>query len=345
MSLLMAMAGARRGGAEKFFVTLARAFREAGVPVRAAIRGWPERLAALEAAGVPAAGLPFRGRLDPLTPWLLERALQGSGADTLLTFMNRASAAAPRGRAIHVGRLGNPYNLKYYRRCDALVAITPPLAEHARAGGWPAERVRVIPNFHVPRPAPAVDRARHDTPNDVPLVLGLGRLHPSKGFDVLIRALAQLPRAWLWLVGEGPMEAALRRAAAEAGIAGRIRFLGWREDVEAVLGAADVMAMPSRHEGLGTVILEAWAAGRPVVAARSLGPAALIEHGRTGLLVPVDDADALAAALHSVLGSPDLTEVLRSGGLEQLQGHYTQERVITQYQSFFEDMGRLGKRR
>jgi glycosyltransferase involved in cell wall biosynthesis len=86
----------------------------------------------------------------------------------------------------------------------------------------------------------------------------MGRLHADKGFDVLLRAIALLPRGHVYLAGAGPEEAALRALAAELGITARVSFLGWRRDIGALLAAADIFICSSRHEPLGNIVLEAW---------------------------------------------------------------------------------------
>ena len=134
------------------------------------------------------------------------------------------------------------------------------------------------------------------------MLLALSRLHEKKGLDVLLRALAELPGCVAWIAGDGPLEADLKALAARLGVADRVRFLGWRSDRGALLKAADICVLPSRWEPFGTVMLEAWAAGTPLVAAASQGPSALIEDGGNGLLVPVDDAPALAAAIRRLDG-------------------------------------------
>ena len=80
---------------------------------------------------------------------------------------------------------------------------------------------------------PPLRRADFDTPDDVPLILALGRLHPVKGFDVLLRALVDVPNAYLWLAGEGPLKDGLQRQMRELGLESRVRFLGWRTDASA----------------------------------------------------------------------------------------------------------------
>src|SRR5690606_28632923 len=139
------------------------------------------------------------------------------------------------------------------------------------------------------------------TPEDAPLLLTLGRLHPSKAQDVALAALARLPGAFLWIAGAGPLEAALKAQAHALGVHERVRFLGWRDDPSALYAAADICLFPSRYEPLGNVVIQAWAHGLPVIAAASQGPAALIAEGEDGLLVPIDDADALAAATRRLI--------------------------------------------
>jgi glycosyltransferase involved in cell wall biosynthesis len=169
----------------------------------------------------------------------------------------------------------------------------------------------------------------------VPLLLALGRLHPNKAFDVLLRALADLPDAVLWLGGDGPERAALAALAGTLGVTERVRFLGWRQDTAPLYAAADVVVVPSRHEPLGNVVLEGWARRRPVVAAASAGPAALIADGISGRLVPVDDASALSSALAQLLADPAAAARLAVGGEAAWQAGYTEAAVRDRYLEFF----------
>ena len=166
----------------------------------------------------------------------------------------------------------------------------------------PSERAHYVPTFPTIDDGPPVDRAALATPADATVLLALSRLHEKKGLDILLRALAELPGCVAWIAGDGPLEADLKALAAKLGVADRVRFLGWRSDRGALLRAADICVLPSRYEPFGTVMLEAWATGVPLVAAASQGPTALIADGGNGLLVPVDDAPALAAAIRRLHG-------------------------------------------
>jgi glycosyltransferase involved in cell wall biosynthesis len=192
-----------------------------------------------------------------------------------------------------------------------------------------------IANFADEPPVTAVARAELDTPPAVPLLLAAGRLHTNKGFDVLLRALQQLPQAWLWLAGSGPEAQALQRLARELGVAARVRWLGWRGDVTALMRSADVFVCPSRHEGLGSIVLESWAHDCPLVATRSQGPAELIRHEHDGLLADIDDSAGLARAIATLLDSAGLRQQLAQAGRQRYQREFSRARISADYREFF----------
>lgn len=332
--LMQFMAGQAHGGAEAFFERLAIALNRAGVAQRLVIRRDAARAARLRAADCDVIEAPFGGRLDLRTRPALRSAIGAYAPQVVLSWMSRAASACPAGDFIHVGRLGGYYDLKYYRTCDHLVANTQDIADYIRRGGWPAERVHYLPNFAARREAAPVARASLGTPDGVRVALALGRLHRSKGFDVLLGALKLLPRFHLWLAGEGEERAALEGRAAELGVAGRVKFLGWRDDVPALLAACDMLVCSSRHEPLGNVVLEAWAAGVPVVATASEGPRALIRDGETGLLVPVEDEKALGAALACLGDETALRKRIAAQGHAAWAAEFAEARVVALYRDF-----------
>jgi glycosyltransferase involved in cell wall biosynthesis len=335
MRLLQAMAGAPHGGAEAFFVRLAIALQRAGEEQRVLIRRDADRAALLRRGGVATEELPFGGFFDRATGRGFRRAVAAFRPHVVLTWMSRATRLCPRGDFVHVARLGGYYDLKYYRRCDHLIANTQDIANYMRRQGWPAERTHYLPNFVTPETVPALPRSAFATPEDAPLALALGRLHPNKAFDVLLDALAELPRLHLWLAGEGEQRAALEQQAARLGLGGRLRFLGWRDDVAALLATVDFLVCPSRHEPLGNVIIEAWAADVPVVATASEGPAALVADGASGLLVPVGDAAALARAMARLMTDKALRARLAAGGRAAHRAAFGETRVVGLYRDFF----------
>jgi len=340
MSVLHLLGTAGDGGAETYFVDLVTALRRAGVGEAAAIRRHAGREAALRAAGVPVKVLPFGGPIDIVTRTAAAGFARLQDAKLLLAWMNRAARHTPKGPWARIGRLGGYYNLKYYKGFDELVANTEDIAEWIVGQGWPAGRVRCIPNFAAaPADGVPVDRASLDTPAGVPLLLGMGRLHDAKAHDISLQALTELPDAYLWIAGVGPQEAKLKAMAQALGVQHRVRFLGWRTDPSALYRAADICVFPSRYEPLGNVVIQAWAHGLPVVAADSQGPRALIEDERDGLLIPVDDAGALIAAVRQLLAEPDLAAQFVQRGLGRVAAEFSEAAVVAQWKTLFADYG------
>jgi len=333
--LYQTMAGARHGGAEAFFERLVSAMAKpewsGAVAQRVAIRRDARRAGILRAAGVDFTEFGFGGALDVLTPWQLRRDIRSFGPDVVLAWMNRAAAKTPPGDYLRVGRIGGYYDVKYYRGFDHLICNAPGLVDHMTAQGWPAERTHYLPNFVHARRGRPVERGANGTPEDAPLLLALGRLHRNKAYDVLLRALANVPDAWLWIAGTGPEEAALRQLSEELGVAGRVRFLGWRDDTADLLASADILVCPSRVEGLGNVVIEGWAHGLPVVAAKSEGPVHLIRDGETGLLAEIEDADGLAAHLNAVISDPAVATALTGAGHAEYKARFSEVIVVRHY--------------
>lgn len=336
VSLVQSLAGAEFGGAENFYTRLVCAI--AGVEdieQTACTRDIPARVRQLQAAGVPVETFRFGGRFDLLDHYHYRRALKRLSPDVVLTYMNRASVLTPRGSYKLMCRLGHYYDLKYYRHADYWIGNTQGICDYIVRGGMPAERVLHIPNFVDESPVQAVRREDLGASGDGPLLLAAGRLHQNKAFDVLLRALPQVPEARLWLAGEGPEREALQLLVRELGLADRVQFLGWRDDVGALMQAADAFVCPSRHEGLGGIVLEAWYHRCPIVATASQGPAELIEDGVTGRLVPVDAVDELAGAITDVLSAPGQAGDMAGRARAQYDAHYARTVIVQRYAEVF----------
>lgn len=225
------------------------------------------------------------------------------------------------------------------RNVDAVVAAgTYPLAEAERSAGH-LESVLVPPGVDHRRFVPLdpgarnAARARFGLPEDAPVVLGVSRLVPRKGFDVLIDAVARCsdahPDVVLAIAGTGRDESRLRRRAARSGL--DVRFLGrvGDEDLPGLYGAADLFAMLCRdrwfgweQEGFGIVFLEAAACGVPQVAGRSGGSWEAVAHDESGVVVDPTDVDEVAAALGALLDDPARRAEM---------GRASRERVVTQF--------------
>jgi glycosyltransferase involved in cell wall biosynthesis len=178
-------------------------------------------------------------------------------------------------------------------------------------------------------------------PDDV-LIGALGRLHVFKGFEFLIRALppvfADFPRARLVLCGTGPLEGLLRAECEQAGIADRVHLLGFRKDIPQVMAALDVFVQPSLREGLSIALIEAAAAGLPSVACTIAGNAEIVEHGRTGFLVPPADPAALGAALRRLLEDPEAAREMGREARRRAEDRFSVERMVTQHLAAYDSL-------
>lgn len=332
MKVAQVMAGARHGGAEGFYERLCVALHAAGEDVLPVIRRDADRAARLRAGGLAPVELGFGGALDLLTGPRLRAALNAFAPAVTVAWMNRAARFTPKGAWTLVGRLGGYYDLKYYKRCDHLVGNTRDIVRWIAEQGWPAERAHYVPNFvdDLAGAAPAALPA----PTGATRLLAMGRLHRNKGFDIALRALALLPGAHLSIAGEGPERAALEALAREVGVADRVAFLGWRADVGALLAGCDVFVCSSRHEPLGNIVLEAWSASRPVVAAAAQGPRELIEDGENGLLVPNEDPEALARGIRTLLDDPQRAARIAQAGRDAYARDFAEAAVVARWRDF-----------
>lgn len=351
MRILQVIAGAEHGGAETFFGDFMLSMRRAeqagsGAVQKAVLRPYEARLERLEKAGIPVTTFPFGGWFDWRTRHGLAEQIKNFKPHIVQTWMNRATKFMPPRTAqqpyIHVGWLGGYYDMKYYQACDHIVVLTEDMRRHVLQSGWPAERVHIVPPFAPDKTAEPIDRARLDTPKNAPLILALARLHPVKGLDILIRAMRDVPNAYLWIAGEGELRKTLMELTVEMGVDDRVRFLGWRHDREALLRTADLCAFPSRYDSFGVVTLEAWAQGCPLVAAAAQGPKSVITTGHDGIVVPIDDIGALSGAMRMVLAEKPLREKLIQNGRRTYDTLYSEKSVTERYLALYREIALRG---
>jgi glycosyltransferase involved in cell wall biosynthesis len=175
-----------------------------------------------------------------------------------------------------------------------------------------------------------------------PVVIVIANLIAYKGHEYFLRAWAEVRRQWpdatALLVGDGPVRAAREADARALGIAANVRFLGTRRDVPALLAAADVLVHPSLEEGFCNALIEAMAAGKPVVATDVGGNGEAVVHGETGLIVPARDAQALAAAMIDVLQRPDRGAALGRAGRLRASDRFARSRMVAQYEAVYDDL-------
>lgn len=323
-----------------------------------AVRGDFERM---RAAGAAVEELPMQRAIRPFTDWrhmrALERALRRWRPDVVHTHSSKAGvlgrmASLQTGIGVRVhtphtfaflfGAMFSPRKRAMFRAIEAelgkrtqrVVAVSESEAETIRRSGVvPAERVVTVPNGLDPAPyraAQPLDREALGFERGRPLLITVGLLNAAKGQDLAIEALGdpRLAPVQLMLVGHGEDRPALERRIDELGLGQRVRLLGWRDDVPALLRTADGLLLPSRWEGMPYAVLEAMAAGLPVIAAAVDGARELVQPGVSGWLCPVEDVEAMRAALGEFAAlSPSARQRLGRAGEQRLGERYSLERM------------------
>lgn len=324
------MAGAPEGGAENIMLESVLALAEAGVRQVVVTRDNNVfRLEAFRKAGIETKTATFNKTWPFPTRKIIEQAIDYFRPHISEYWMGRAGEFAPaRHRRRALGWYGGYYKLERFRNCEWHVGLTRDLLRHIRKQGVSAERSAIIHTYADFSGAAPIDRASLNTPSDAPVALALARLHEKKGLDTLLDAAAQVPELHVWIAGEGPLRDELMAQSTRLGLDSRVRFLGWRNDRGALLAACDLVAFPSRYEPFGTVTVDAWAAGKPLVAADAVGPAAYVVNEVSGLLVPKNDPAALAHAMRRVITDRALAERLIAGGRAAYQATFTKAAFV-----------------
>jgi glycosyltransferase involved in cell wall biosynthesis len=241
-------------------------------------------------------------------------------------------------------RRGFRTRLLYGQLVARAVAISPAVRAALLEGGVPPEKVELIPSAvdpsHANGDSAAARRATRgalEAGEDAVVVLALASLVRRKGMDVLLDALARIeaPGVVAWIAGDGPERAALESQAERLGLAPRVRFLGRREDAPELLAGCDLLALPSRREGLGVSALEAMAARRPVVASRVGGLADAVVDGRTGLLVEPEDPEALRRSIARLASDRDLRRRLGEAGPGRLAEGFLASQMVEAYEKLY----------
>jgi glycosyltransferase involved in cell wall biosynthesis len=325
-------------------------------------------------AGFPATALDtaLGGAAGPLRAFRkLRAAVAGAGPDLVHAYGLRPSLLLrfltprpPLVQAVHSIDAHRPWWQAVLDRETAgrvdrhLVNSEAGAAFLAAKRGVARDRIRVVANGidveAVARAATERDRARAalGLGAGAPVILTVANLRPPKGLEVLARTAARLAGAdcppWVWLIaGEGPLATSLAAELAERELAARVRLLGFRRDVPALLAACDVFCLTSHREGVPVSILEAMAAGKPVVATAVGGVGELVVEsgtpdvaaaGATGLLAPAGDDRRLAAALAALLADPARRAAMGAAGQARARAAFTLERAAAEIAAVYREL-------
>lgn len=231
------------------------------------------------------------------------------------------------------------------RKASLVTAVSESVRQQMLDDRLPPDRVVTIPNGIDLRPvdqAQPLPRTSLGLRQTSQVVLMVGRLVPQKGVDVLLKAAASLadlwPRLHLLIAGDGRDRLHLEMIAQRLLISKRVTFLGQRDDVPQLMKTADVIAMPSRWEGLPLAMLEAMAAGRAIVATSVEGHRDVLADGESALMVPPENPTALASAISRLLADPQLCRRLGQAAEARARRDYSAQRMASQYALLYEEM-------
>lgn len=345
-----------QAGAEKQLALLASNLpREEFKPHVLALHRGGHFEAALREAGIPVHVIGKRRKFDLGTFRRLRALLRAIDPDVIHSWMFTANAHV---RLLHDGRrrpwivttergqkeLKTPWqrwlDRRLVRRTSGVVVNGRALAEDARAAGFAAERIAIIPNG-IESTAPQCRSSGQKSGDDFRIAF-VGRLSPEKRVDVLIEAARQLAQAGLAvkldLMGDGPERPALERHVARTAVGSRICFRGHQPDAASLLPDYDAFWLASDFEGTSNSLLEAMAAGLAVVASAIPANSDVIRAGETGLLFPAGDPAALAAVTRRLIDDPELAARLGRQAAASVQGSYALESMIASHVALFRSL-------
>ena len=357
LRVLHVIGGGEFGGAERHILNLAAALDPAEVSVAVACLFARPFADMAREAGLEAYAFPMRYKTDFRVVGRLVELTREGGFHLVHTHGVRANligrlAARRAGRPVVTtvhsllrfdypnlfSRLVNGLAERFSRHLTAhFIAVSKALKEALVRGGVPADRVTVIYNgvvVQTPPDSPANLRVRLRYAPGTPLVGLVARLHRVKGHRVFLLAarevLTRRPGVKFLIAGAGPERQTLEELARELGIAEAVRFTGFVEDITAVMGALELLVVPSYWEGFGLTAAEALGMGIPVISTSAGGLGEVVRHGETGLLVPPGNACELAGAILWMLDHPEEARAMAARGGDLVRSEFTVEKMAQQ---------------
>jgi len=351
MRVLQVIAPPKRlktGGAANVVANLSASLAARGhkvIVASTAGRPFTLRLAEL---GLDVRAVALTGKLNPFAALALANLARAESIQILHAHLSTAAVAASlAGRiarlpvAVTVHGMTHAF---YCRLANRVIAVSQAVCQHMVQRGIAPDRVVVVRNgVDIERfsslPTRECARQLLGLPADARVVGTVGRLSEAKGHRYLLEAGAGLksrfPQLRVLVVGEGEALAALVRRTRSLQLEGRVVLTGYRQDIDVVLAALDIYVQPSLEEGLGLAVMEAMAAGLPVVVTRVGGLPELVENGRTGLLVAPGDARALSDAIGLLLSDDELRARLGEAARTHVRAHHGWGKVAEQVERVY----------
>ena len=305
-------------------------------------------LAEAEARGLPSRSLPMAGEGDILFPYRFRGLIRAEAPDLVHLHSRRGADTLGGLGALWAGvptvltrRVDNPEPewavAPKYRLFRQVIAISGAIRRVLIRQGVPPEKIRLVHSaldgslFRSPCDEGVLSREM-DVPPRAPVVGMAAQFIPRKGHHTLLEAvpgiLREHPDTRFLLFGRGPLREEVRERIRTAGLLGSVLLPGFREDLPTLLPCLNLLVHPATMEGLGVILLQAGAAGLPVVAARAGGIPEVVAHGSTGLLVPPGDPRALATAVNGLLSAPEEAEAMGRRARERVASEFSVHRMV-----------------
>ena len=380
MKILQVAYQSRISGGEKVLYDLAVSLRARGHELLAVCPEPGQLPDSLAAKGVRAEIIPFRKTYDlaaagRLAAFIRREKVEVLHSHSMLT--NILSRIAGRWARVPVsvstehltmelargGRgegLSERLKAVYYRRLDnftsrlgdRVIAVSAAVRADLLEQGMDPGRVTVIQNgIEIPPLDPGAGRrtrAELGIPAETPVIGTVGRLSPQKDYPTLLQAasavVAACPRAVFLVLGDGDLRLALEKRAEELGLGESFRFLGYRENVMAMVSAFDIFALSSLWEGLPLAVLEAMALARPVVATAVPGTAEALAQGGAGFTVPLRDHNSLAERIIELVEDPEQARRMGAEGRRQVEARFSRERMVGEHEALYRELLRQRSR-
>jgi glycosyltransferase involved in cell wall biosynthesis len=313
----------------------------------------------LDAAGVPVQYLDARGLSSASRVfWQLRRQFRALRPDLVQTFLWHANVlgvlaarAAGVRRSVTGLRVAEPRRRWRWRwerfagrLADRHVAVSQGVADFAREKiGLQREKIVVIPNgVEVPKALAPADLSSLGLPPGRRAIAFVGRLDEQKGTEWLIqqtpRLFAKAPTHDLLVIGTGPLDATLRTQAKTLGVAARIHFAGWRDDVSSLLAASDLLVVPSHWEGMSNVVLEAMAAARPVVAFDVEGMIDAIGEASSPQIVPREDLDGFIQRVAEIAADERSRMLLGEQNRVRVSERFRVDQMVARHEQLYQQL-------
>lgn len=343
------------GGAEVWMLTTMQALRDRGHQTILMCRPQIRFYEKAKDLGLTVLPVHFRGDFDPINIFKIYKTLKKAKVHLVITNQDKelrlagiASRLVPGVKVIHRRAIDHPlknnwrYRMTYTRLADHIITNSEAtkISLMQNSPWLPSEKISIVYN--------GLDLKQFDDsrmngfkrefklPQGAKIIGFVGQLDERKGIEILLEAFAaiarKIPEACLLLVGEGKLQSKIEAWCRASNLTTKVILTGFREDIPAVMKNIHVLVLPSYWEGFGWVLIEAMAAGKPVVTTRISSMSEIVQDGRQGFLVPTGDRQSLSRAIMQILNDEGLRQRMGRAGRQRVEQFFTLNRMISQFE-------------